>query len=236
MTATTVELSASQLTALHQLSSPALPVGGYSYSQGLEAAVELGLVTDEASAQAWIGAQLRHVVTDGDAPLWCLLHTAWLTTDASALRHWNQWFLSSREAGELRHETLQMGASLLRLGRELGWFDQARLQLLAAVPQPTLPLLHSMACAALDLPQLAGLSSYLYSWLENQTTAALKSVPLGQVAAQRILHQLRQQLPPVLDEARRRSQATPPQLQTLAPQYAIVASRHAHQFSRLFRS
>ena len=233
---TPLELDVERLAALQQLSSPALPIGSFSYSQGLEAAVELGLVHDEASTLDWLQAHLHSVIADGDAPLWCLLHRAWLRHDAAALAHWNDWFFASRETQELRLETVQMGESLARLAHELDWGSTAERAPLASLQPMTLPLVHSFACAAWAIPENAGLAAYLFTWMESQVTAAIKSVPVGQVAAQRILTRLRQQLPGVLREAQRRSRAEPPELQTLAPQYGIVSARHESQFSRLFRS
>src|SRR5690606_19878216 len=100
-----------RLAALQQLSSPALPIGGFSYSQGLEAAVELKLVHDAESARSWIHDQLHVVMAKAEAPLWCLLHQAWQDGDPEAVERWNQWFWASRETHELRQETEQMGAS-----------------------------------------------------------------------------------------------------------------------------
>jgi len=221
---------------LQQLSSPALPIGGFTYSQGLEAAVELGLVHDEASAGTWIEAQLNGVVADCEAPLWCLLFLAWTLRDTNDLRQWNEWFQASRETQEIRQETEQMGRSLVRLIDELAWGTDEQRAMLKALRPPTLPLAHSFACAAWEISALGGLSAYLFTWLENQVAAAIKSVPLGQTAGQRILDRLRRQLPILATQAYARSQASPPALHTLAPQYGIVSSRHATQFSRLFRS
>ncbi|CAM5202924.1 Urease accessory protein UreF [Castellaniella defragrans] len=221
---------------LQQLSSPTLPIGGFTYSQGLEAAVELGLIHDEPSAGAWIASQLNGVVADCEAPLWCLLFLAWTRQDPVGLQRWNEWFHASRETQEIRQETEQMGRSLVQLIDELAWGSEAQRETLKAIRPPTLPLAHSFACAVWDIPLLSGLSAYLFTWLENQVAAAIKSVPLGQTAGQRILDRLRRQLPALTGQAHARSQASPPALHTLAPQYGIVSSRHASQFSRLFRS
>lgn len=231
-----ITVSLDSLTILQQLSSPALPIGGFTYSQGLEAAVELRLIHDEASATRWITAQLHAVMAPSEAPLWCLLFDAWQRQDEGAVRHWNEWFHASRETQEIRQEAEQMGQSLARLAQELSWVGGASLSLLDRLRPQTLPLVHSLVCATARIPEPAGLSAYLFTWLENQIAAAIKSVPLGQTAGQRILDGLRRQVPALVDEALGRSRATPPALHTLAPQYSIVSSRHASQFSRLFRS
>jgi urease accessory protein len=229
-------MSLERLAALQQLSSPALPIGGFSYSQGLESAVELGLVHDPDSACGWIDAQLHTAMIEAEAPIWCLLYRAWERVDAAALARWSGWFRASRENREIREETRQMGKSLASLAAELGWGTPAQHTLLQRVEPMTLPLVHSMVCAAWQIPPDAGLAAYLLTWLENQTTAAIKSIPIGQVAAQRILQGLRPKLPALVAEAERRSTAQPPDLMTLAPQYGIIAARHESQFSRLFRS
>lgn len=225
-----------QLAVLQHLSSPALPIGGFSYSQGLEAAVELRLIHDEASAGLWIREQLQTVMAMAEAPLWCLLFRAWKSDDLAAVQYWNQWFHASRESRELRQETEQMGGSLLKLARELEWGNSAQLAGVAGISPPTLPMAHAFVSAIWRLPETAALSAYIFTWLENQIMAAIKSVPLGQLAGQRVLDGLRRMLPQVVQEALTRSRATPPRLHTLAPQYAIVSARHESQFSRLFRS
>lgn len=231
-----VQLDIDQLTALQQLSSPALPIGGFSYSQGLEAAVELQLVRNEDDALSWIADVLDAVMAPCEAPIWCLLFDAWGAAASADLAYWNQWFRASRETREVRQETEQMGWSLHRLTRDLGWGSEASRQMLEGIRPITLPLVHSHLCCLWRLPAEAGLTAYLYTWVENQVAAAIKSVPLGQVAGQRILIRLRAHLPAVVAAALARSRAQPPALATFAPHYAIVSSRHETQFSRLFRS
>ena len=127
------------LARLLQLASPALPVGAYSYSQGLEAAVEAGVVRDANGARAWIGDALRFGVARLEAPVWWRLHAAWLARDAEAVARWNEFFLATRETAELRAEDLQMGYSLRRLLLELGEFEAAALAQLEAVEDIAFP-------------------------------------------------------------------------------------------------
>lgn len=230
------KLTSNALSALLQLSSPALPIGGYSYSQGFEAAVEARVVTDEASALSWISQQLTLVMAQCEAPIWLLLFQCWADQDSAAVVHWNTWFHASRETQEVRLETEQMGWSLARLIRDMAWgTPQARQHLLDS-NKLTYPMAHSFAAHALDISPDQGLTAYLFAWLENQIMAAIKTVPLGQVAGQRILNQLRQLIPAILDEAQQRATSTPPRVYTLAPQFAILSSRHETQHFRLFRS
>lgn len=231
-----MQLSPEQLTLLQQLASPALPIGGFSYSQGLEAAVELRLVHDEATAAAWIQDQLHSVIGHCEAPLWALLHQSWHAGSSDSVRHWNRWFFASRETREIRSETEQMGWSLYKLALELDWLGEHARGLLEGLRPLCLPTVHAAIAVQADLPLHAGLTAYLYTWLENQVMAAIKSVPLGQVAGQRVLSQIRRQIPDTARLALQRSQRQPPALQTFAPQFSIVSARHESQFSRLFRS
>src|SRR6266508_2105894 len=112
------------LVRLLQIASPALPIGGFSYSQGLEWGVEDGVVTDAASAEIWIGDALDLVMARGEAPIaWRLLDAA--NRDWPAFTRWNAWFRASRETSELRSETEQMGGSLGKLAVDLGLVDSS---------------------------------------------------------------------------------------------------------------
>ena len=225
-----------RLAALLQLSSPALPIGGYSYSQGMEAAIEQRLVTDEASAASWIRQQLECVLMRCEAPLWLVLYDGWQQGDGAAIAYWNQWFLASRETQELRQETVQMGWSLVKLAGELVWGSDVARDHLQSLDTVIYPTAHAYAAWALGLGRRAGLTAYLYSWLENQMMAALKAAPLGQVAGQRIVQHVRPLMAAVCDFAVESAAASPPRISTLAPQLAILSSRHETQYSRLFRS
>jgi urease accessory protein len=229
-------METSQLAAVLQLSSPSLPIGGYSYSQGLEAAIDLGLVADEASALRWIRQQLECVLMPCEAPVWLLLFDSWHGSDWAGVAQWNQWFMATRETRELRQETEQMGWSLVKLANELAWGEACARERLLGLANVVLPTAHAYSAWALGLARRAGLAAYLFTWLENQMMAALKAVPLGQMAGQRIVDQLRQQIPAVCDGAIERAATDPPRIHTLAPQLAILSSRHETQYSRLFRS
>jgi len=225
-----LELSA--LGALLQLASPALPVGAFSYSQGLEAAVEAGRVTDAESALSWIGAGLRCVLARYEAPVWVRMQQAVVKEDAPAFLFWNEEFIATRETAELRAETVQMGYSLRQLLRAL---HDGPLRLLNATADHDLcwPAAHAMAAVQWNIGVQPGLHAYLFGWLENQVSAAIKCVPLGQVAGQRILLGLRVELPSLVTQA----MSWPDErLSTQAPGLALMSARHETQYSRLFRS
>ena len=218
------------LLRLLQLSSPALPVGAYSYSQALEWAIEEGSVTDALSAKVWIGDVLRFSLARFEAPVWHRLHSAWSRNDLHAVRQWNERFIASRESAELRAESLQMGFSLRQLLGDLHEFDIASLQTMQELAYPTAA---TFAAVRWGVEARAGLIAYCWAWTENQVMAALKTVPLGQVAGQRMLSALLPQIEEAVDEA---MILTDEELSNFTPGLAIASSLHETQYSRLFRS
>ena len=225
-----------QLISLLHLASPALPIGGFSYSQGLEAAIDNGLVRDAATAANWIRGNLLHVQSQAEAPLWLLLHRAWRAGDVDQIRTHNDWFHTTRETSELRLETEQMGWSLGKLVAQMEWGDATLRETLASLSPLCLPTAFTAACIALDIPERDGLAAYCFTWAENQVAAAIKAVPLGQVAGQRILRALHGAVQEVVAEAIRRADTQPPQLSTFSPMLGLLCARHETQYSRLFRS
>ncbi|MGQ0546796.1 MAG: urease accessory protein UreF [Betaproteobacteria bacterium] len=199
------------LARLLQLASPTLPVGAYSYSQGLEAAVEAGLVHDAASAGRWIGDVLEFSVGAMEAPLlWRMLNGE----DCDEL------FLASRETAELRAETLQMGGSMALLLKDLNVGETTG----------SYPAVFAFAARRWGIAPEEALVAYLWSWLENQVMAAIKAVPLGQTDGQRMLLSLGGRLQAIAEKAKSLKPCN------LAPGLAFLSSRHETQYSRLFRS
>ncbi len=216
------------------LASPALPVGGFSYSEGLEAAVEAGLVADEASAARWLADQLQLVLVRGDGPALAEACRAWTLNDVEAARAVNHWLAATRETAELRLQSEQMGRSLLewlKNGPAAGDTRLAHMAGFAPAPQ--------WACAFALATTLAGaaprdaLLAFAWGWAENQVQAAIKAVPLGQAAAQRVLASLAAALPAAADAALAQPAG---ERQAFAPGLAILSARHETQYSRLFRS
>ena len=221
------------LVRLLQLASPALPIGAYSYSQGLEWAVEQGGVRDAASACAWIGEMLELVVAPGEAAiLWRLIEAA-RGGEWHEAADWNDIFRTSRETAELRAETEQMGGSLVRLANELGTLDDAARDATQAMAPVTLPAAYALAARGFAIAPAAALTAYVFSWLENQVLCAMKTVPLGQFAGQRMLWELGARVPEALARAR---SICDDDISTFAPGLALASSRHETQYTRLFRS
>jgi len=229
-------MNSSELAALLHLASPTLPIGGFSYSQALEAAVSHGFVSDAQDAHQWIHDHLFSVVTQSEALVWLHLFEAWTSQDLEQIKYWNYWFWASRETSEFRQETEQMGWSLLKLIKEHHWGTIEEQEILSSMQPITLPCAHSFACSTQQVQAKNGLHVYLYSWLENQVMAAVKSIPLGQVAGQKILVAIGKELALQLDVMIEKSKSKNLIMNTFAPQLNILSSRHEHQYSRLFRS
>jgi urease accessory protein len=223
----------SSLTKLLQLASPALPVGAFSYSQGMESAVEAGIVIDAASAQNWIGDVLDLSLATLEAPMVLRLCRAWSDKDDVSVQYGNALFLASREAAELRAETVQMGYSMRRLLVDLDSMHGAALACLQRLDEIAYPTAYAFAVTQWRIDPHQALIAYLWSWLENQVMSAIKAVPLGQTDGQRILLALGDTLSSVAERAESMRGET---LGSFAPGLAILSSRHETQYSRLFRS
>ena len=222
------------LLRLMWLASPALPVGGFSYSEGLEAAVEHGRVHDEASAGDWLLQQLDLALARADLPAAAAALEGWQARDLDTVTHLNTWVLATRESGEFRLQTEQMGRSLVEWLRHGAHAGDARVAECAALaPAPAWPVAFALAAALAGATRPEALHALAFGWAENMAQAAMKAVPLGQVAAQRILERLVAALPSTVDSALEWPAAG---WQAHTPMLAILSARHEQQYSRLFRS
>jgi urease accessory protein len=220
------------LLGLMWLASPALPVGGFSYSEGLESAVDAGIVHDGPSAADWLADQLQLGLARADLPLLAAAHAAWAAHDAARIAELNTWMLATRETTELRAQCEQMGRSMLEWLRQRG--DDPRVATLAALqPAPAWPIAFALATVQAGAAVRDALLTFGFSWAENQVQAALKAVPLGQSAGQRILARLAQDLPAAVEAALALGDDA---RQAFTPMLAIRSAQHETQYSRLFRS
>lgn len=219
------------LLSLLRLASPALPVGGFSYSEGLEAAVDSGRVANEAQAGDWLLQQLDLVLSRSDAPVLARAVRAWQAGDSTAAAELNAWVLATRETAEMRLQAEQMGRSLVEWLKNGEHASDPRIAALAALaPAPTWPVAFALATTLAGADEQQALLAFAFGWAENMTQAAMKAVPLGQAAAQRMLARLAAAIPPACERA---AQAEP---QAFAPLLAILSAQHETQYSRLFRS
>ena len=222
---------------LMQLASPALPVGGFSYSEGLEAAVDSGRVANEAQARVWLLDQLRLSLARADLPACAAAAQAWRDGDLARVGALNDWVLQTRETRELRLQAEQMGRSLLEWLKNKASLSEAQrgeLRALAALqPAPSWPVAFALAAAQTGAPLREAMLAHAFGWAENMVAAAVKAVPLGQSAGQRILEALGEAIPLSVDQALAMGDG---ERQAFAPMLAILSAQHETQYSRLFRS
>jgi urease accessory protein len=224
--------TSTELIALLHLASPALPIGAFSYSQGLEAAIEAGLVSDAQQAEHWISHGLD-IMAQGEAVFLAQQFRHWAAHDMPAVAALNGWLLAMRESAELRQETEQMGWSLSRLLEDLDWGDEPGRAALRGMRPLSLPTVYAYAAQRAGAALEDCLAAWLFSWAENQVSAALKAVPLGQVAGQRILFGLHARIAAAAACAADTDEAD---ASTFAPMLGVLSARHETQYSRLFRS
>ena len=221
------------LSLLLQLVSPTLPVGGYSYSRGLENAVEERIVQDEHSAARWLKDHLHYTIYKFEAPLYWRMYQGWKGASVEEVMRWNDFFYASCETAELRAEAIQMGSSLAALLRNLGSFTIESLSQLNALDSASFPAVFGFAACEWRISPRYALQGYMFSLLEHQVSAAIKIVPLGQTTGQRILYQLAAEVATLAAAAVRLNDED---ISNFAIGAAIASSRHETQYSRLFRS
>ena len=218
---------------LLQLVSPALPVGGFSYSEGLEVLVQTNGLNDEQAVQDWLTAELtRGALRLEVAALPKLRQQLELWVHQGdvqgrfGVQNLDGWLLATREASELRAQQRQMGQSLVQLLDDLGH----------PLPEPvrlSWPAAWSWAASAMAIPVLDMLEGYLYGWVANQLSAAVRLVPLGPTRAQVLQQRL---LPLVQEQALQLRDMDPQQMWSAGVGASLTQLAHAELYSRLFRS
>ncbi|MDO9360538.1 MAG: urease accessory UreF family protein [Polaromonas sp.] len=225
-------LPAASLLQLIWLASPALPVGGFSYSEGLEAGVDRAGVATESIAADWLSDQLHLSLARGDLAVIAQAIPAWRNGELGKVKALNDWVLQTRETSELRLQAEQMGRSLLEWLRNHHSVSDEHIVACAQLP-PTYPVTFAFAASPLAAGVSDCLTAYAFGWSENMMQAALKSVPLGQSAGQRILARLAAEIPAAIAAAMALEDH---ERQAFSPMLAILSSQHETQYSRLFRS
>lgn len=225
------------LLQLMWLASPALPVGGFSYSEGLEAAVEARHVHDEQSAGDWLVQQLHASLARADLAVVAAAVEAVRAGNAGRVQQLDQWVRQTRETSELRQQVEQMGRSLFDWQKSVGWAAAGTPPTapggVPAAAHPTYPVAFAAAAARTTATPRETALTYAFSWSENMVQAAIKAVPLGQSSGQRILARLAADIPAAVDHAIALDDGT---RQSFTPMLAILSAQHETQYSRLFRS
>ena len=218
------------LLKLMRLTSPSLPIGAYSYSQGLEYAVASGWVQDASSASEWIQGLLKHSLMHLDVPIFERLYRAWQINQIEVVRNWNDYLLVSRDAFELQEEDRQLGKALARLLVDL---DLKEAETFLHEPHGCFLTLYSLAAVRWNIPLGDAANGFLWMWAENQVLATMKLVPLGQTAGQKILSGVIETIPDIVS---RGLVLTDEDIGYTALGQGIASALHETQYTRLFRS
>lgn len=249
------------LLSLLQLASPALPVGAYSYSEGLESLVYSGVITEGSGLKAWLEQELQWGAIRLDAAVMIRAYRSGQQGDLTGLQTWNQWLSAAWETEELRCQSWQMGYSLLRLlwqmspglviPANLGTKPTANLLLsleeTIASNQSHPDKLHpdephqdvnfavafGLAAAHWQIDEGMSLLGYLHSWATNLVSAGIKLVPLGQTVGQQILRDLQI---PIHYTSQSVLKLTDSDLVSCSWGLSLASMSHETQYSRLFRS
>lgn len=215
---------------LWQLISPSFPVGMFAWSQGLEYAVEAEWISNEEQALQWIQGNLSNNIAYLDTPLLQKMCHAWRVQDNQSIEYWSHFLLAARESSELVNEDVQLGRALAKVLIELNideaqrWLEFESLNYL---------MMFSLAVTHWHIPTDEAVRGYLWGWAENQVIAAIKLVPLGHLAGQRVLSAL---IDSIEVAARKSKKIDSEQIGKSFPMIGIGSAKHETQYTRLFRS
>lgn len=215
---------------LWQLISPALPVGAFAYSQGLEYAIDQQWVDDEKTTQQWIRGLLTHSLSSLEVPILARVYKAWQKDDIQTVIYWNRYLQASRESNELLMEDRHIGSALQQLLSDLSikqveqWPEDLK---------PSFATMFALAASHWTVTLNEACQGFLWSWCENQVAAAIKLVPLGQTAGQRILSTVIDDIPVAVEQG---LQLSDDEIGAAAHGLGIASALHETQYTRLFRS
>src|SRR5690349_10819114 len=218
------------LLRLCQLVSPALPVGAYHFSQGLEYAVHENWVRDETSTAEWIAGIACNAIGTLDTPVLLRLYDGWCANDADEVKRWSRHLIASRETMELRAEERHMGKALAKVLVEL---DIRSAHEWIVRDYTSYAAMFSLAASQWSIARVDAAQAYVWAWTENQVLAALKLLPFGQSAGQRILNRIVPMIPTIVERA---LDIGDDDIGIATPLHGVASARHETQYSRLFRS
>jgi urease accessory protein len=229
-----------RLLKLLQLASPAMPLGAFSYSEGLETLVELNIIGDRAKLQEWLTNELGYGAIRIEAALMLRAYDCCFQQDLSRLSYWNSWLSAARETAELRQQSWQMGNTLIRLLQNLENETPDRLASLSVeetLAKVGLPCNYAIAfgitAACWQIDSEAALIGYLHSWVTNAIGAGVKLIPLGQTVGQQILISINPKITVTVAEIQRIDDEN---LHSCSWGLSLASSCHEIQYTRLFRS
>lgn len=217
------------LSRLFQLISPSLPIGSYTYSQGIEWAVEEGWIRNEEELRRWLNGLMENVICHQELPLFTRMYRAWQDQDMDSLDEWNGYCLASRETLELRQEEKNRARAFADVIRAVSDVDEKTFPRL----KKSQLACFSFACVNWNIDLYQACEGLVWSWLENQVLAAVKIIPLGQTAGQRLVFELSTSLSDMVAEA---LLITDDDIGASSFALSIASSQHETQYTRLFRS
>ncbi|QZZ19114.1 urease accessory protein UreF [Leptothermofonsia sichuanensis E412] len=222
------------LLRLLQLVSPGLPVGAYSYSEGLEFLVQVGKIQDEEGLEQWLIQELRYGAARLDAAVMVRSYRSLKLGDFEAVCRWNRWLSATRETEELRSQNWQMGRSLLRLFLDLQpgdmegqWFGVLKRE------GCNFAIAFGVVAAEWGIDLRSAVLGYLHSWVTNLVGAGVKLIPLGQTTGQQLILSLNPELERATEEV---LNLVDGDLCSCGWGLTLASMSHETQYSRLFRS
>jgi urease accessory protein len=226
---TNITLTDSNFLWLLQLVNSALPVGAYSYSEGLETLIDNGVISSDIQLQQWLVAELRYGAIRLEAAVIVRVYAAIQNQDFTALSDWNLWLSALRETEELRNSSLQMGRSLMQLLVRLQPDMQFIFNHIHGACNYAVAF--GIALASTEINLQAGLLGYLHSWASNLIIAGV--IPLGQTAGQKLLFALQPFFSSTLKEI---IKLEDDDLSCCSWGLSLASMQHEVLYTRLFRS
>ncbi|WP_246143550.1 urease accessory protein UreF [Colwellia echini] len=222
-----------QLNRLLQLCSANLPVGGFSFSQGLEYAVEMGWLTSAETTASWININLEESIAQTDLAILKRLFIALNNNDLDGFSYWNTHLIACRESHELLLADLAMGKALIRLIKQLDSIDITPYQTIIDLKEISFVSAFALCAYVFKLDLTSAQSGYCWTYIDNQVAAATKLVPLGQTQAQNLLFELTENIQKIIEKS---NDIIDDDIGTSLPHLAMASAWHETQYSRLFRS
>ncbi|NEP90159.1 MAG: urease accessory protein UreF [Okeania sp. SIO2C2] len=228
-----------QLLCLLQLASPALPVGAYSYSEGIEILVTTGKISDYDSLKNWLIDCLKFGSIRLEAALIVRAYRETNSGNLQLLNNWNNWATAVKETEELRLQSLQMGRTLIRLftniqpylSTELMSFVQKKLE--TETDFCNFAIAYGLISASWQIEIETAILGYLHSWATNLVNAGVKLIPLGQTVGQKLLWELQNQ---IVLSAKEILKLKDDELNSCSWGLSLASMAHEVQYTRLFRS